>query len=286
MLQKLVLNAALILITIYLASCLLLRWGQTKLIFFPDRQIKSTPQAYGLNYEDVWLDLGEDKVHGWWIPTAKSSAPALIYFHGNGSNLGDLTNLAAIFHQLEVSVLLIDYRGYGRSSPIFPNETRVYEDAEAAWQYVTQTRKIAPDRVFVYGHSLGGAIALDLAVKHPEMAGLITEGTFTSIEDMAGYMPALRTLPIGWIISQRFDSINKIESLQMPVLILHGTSDRVIPPSMAKSLFAAAPEPKQLEIFDRAGHSNLPELGAQKYLFILKRFIDRNQLKNHQVGSS
>jgi len=276
MLQKLVLNASVVLITIYLSSCLLLRWGQTKLIFFPDRQIKSTPQAYGLNYEDIWLDLGEDKVHGWWIPTAKSSAPALIYFHGNGSNLGDLTEIVAIFHQLEVSVLLIDYRGYGKSSPIFPNEARVYEDAEATWQYVTQVRKVEPARVFVYGHSLGGAIALDLAVKHPEMAGLITEGTFTSIGDMAGHMPGLKIFPLNLVITQRFDSINKIESLQTPILILHGTDDGVIPPLMANELFAAAPEPKQLKIFNRAGHSNLPELGAQKYLQTLKQFIQTN----------
>ncbi|MEL6930351.1 MAG: alpha/beta hydrolase [Cyanobacteria bacterium J06600_6] len=274
MLQKLALNSAIILTTIYLLGCLLLRWGQSRLIFFPDRQIKSTPQKYGLDYQDVWLDLAEDKVHGWWIPAVESSAPALMYFHGNASNLGDLGEIAAIFHQLEVSVLLIDYRGYGQSSLKAPNEARVYEDAEAGWKYLTQTRKMPPEKIFVYGHSLGGAIALDLAVKQPEMGGLITEGTFTSIEEMAGLSPIFKLFPLSWIVTQRFDSIDKIGSLQTPILILHGTSDRVIPVLMAHKLFAAAPQPKQIEIFEQAGHNNLPEFGTEKYLPILKKFID------------
>ena len=276
MLQKLGLGILVLFITLYLSSYLLLRWGQTKLIFFPDRQIKSTPCEYGLDYQDVWIDVGSDKVHGWWIPTIKPNAPALLYFHGNGSNLGDLTEIAAIFHRLEVSVLLIDYRGYGKSSPTFPNEARVYEDAEVAWQYLIKTKKLEPERIFVYGHSLGGAIALDLAVKHPEMAGLITEGTFTSIEEMAGLSKVFRLFLLNWLVTQRFDSINKIESLQTPILILHGTDDEVIPLSMAKKLLAAAPEPKQLEIFPRAGHNNLPEFGDRQFLQTLKQFIKTN----------
>ena len=262
--------------TLYISLCLLLRFRQTKLIFFPDSQIKSTPQAYGLDYQDVWLTIGADKVHGWWIPTTKSSAPALLYFHGNGSNNGDLTELAAIFHQLEVSVLLIDYRGYGKSSPIFPNEARVDEDALAAWQYLTQVQQIEPQRIFVYGHSLGGAIAIELATKHPEMAGLITEGTFTSIRDMAGLMPGIKLFPLRWLVTQRFDNLTKMKSLETPILILHGTADEVIPFYMSKELYAAAPEPKQLEIIERAGHNNLPEFNLQRYLLTLKQFIRSN----------
>ena len=238
-------------------------------------QIKSTLETYGLDYQDVWLTIGADKVHGWWIPTT-NSAPALLYFHGNGSNNGDLTQLAAIFHQLEVSVLLIDYRGYGQSSPIFPNEARVYEDAAAAWQYLTQVQQIEPERIFVYGHSLGGAIAIELATKRPEMAGLIVEGTFTSIQDMAGLMPGIKLFPLRWLVTQRFDNLAKIESLQTPILIIHGTADEVIPLYMSKELYAAASEPKQLEIVARAGHSNLPEFNSPEYLQTLKQFIQSN----------
>ena len=264
-------------IALYISLFLLLRFKQTSLIFFPDSEIKSTPKTYGLNYQDVWLNLGADKVHAWWIPAAESSAPALLYFHGNGSNNGDLTELAAIFHQLEVSVLLIDYRGYGQSSPIFPNETRVYEDATAAWQYLTQVQQIEPEQIFVYGHSLGGAIAIELATKHPEMAGLMVEGTFTSIQDMAGLMPGIKLFPLRWLVTQRFDNLTKIKSLQTPILILHGTADEVIPLSMSKELYAAAPEPKQLEIIEEAGHSNLPEFDLPEYLQTLKQFIQSNR---------
>jgi uncharacterized protein len=198
----------------------------------------------------------------------------LLYLHGNGSNNGDLTEIAAILHELEVSVLLIDYRGYGRSSPVFPNETRVYQDAEAAWQYLTQEQKIKPQQIFIYGHSLGGAIAIELASKHPDVAGLITEGTFTSVKDLASLLPGLKIFPLSLLVTQHFDSITKIKSLQTPILILHGAGDRTIPPSMAKELYAAAPEPKYLAIFAEAGHNNLPELDLQQYLFTLQRFIE------------
>ncbi|HEY9767279.1 MAG TPA: alpha/beta fold hydrolase [Coleofasciculaceae cyanobacterium] len=261
-------------VTLYLAIIILLRWRQDKLIFLPDSNLKSTPQEYNLDYQDVWFDVEQDKIHGWWIPAARPTAPALLYFHGNGSNNGDLTEIAAIFHSLGLAVLLIDYRGYGKSSPIFPNETRVYQDAEAAWRYLTTELLFEPQRTFVYGHSLGGAIAIDLASKHPDMAGLIVEGTFTSMKDMADSIPFLAIFPLDWLITQRFDSITKIKVVKTPVLILHGRSDRTIPVSMANRLYAAAPEPKQLAIIDQANHDNLPEFGAQQYTLRLKQFIN------------
>lgn len=273
MLQKIGLAVLGISVTLYIAICLLLRWGQTKLIFAPDSQIKSTPQEYNLEYQDVWVDIGRDKIHGWWIQATRPSAPVLLYFHGNGSNNGDLSEIAAIFHQLGVSVLLIDYRGYGRSSPIFPNETRVYEDAEAAWQYLTRTLEIEPKNILVYGHSLGGAIAINLAKEHPDIAGLIIEGTFTSMKDMAEFLPGLKFFPLELLVTERFNSLAKISSLQTPLLILHGTGDRTIPPLMAKKLFAAAPEPKQIVLIARANHNNLPEFGGRQYLATLQQFI-------------
>ena len=264
---------------LYLAICLSLRLGQTKLIFFPDSTIKSTPQKHNLNYQDVWIDVREDKIHGWWIQAQQKSAPVLLYFHGNGSNNGDLVDLALIFHKLGLSVLLIDYRGYGKSSLIFPNEKRLYEDAEAAWQYLTDIQKIEPNKIITYGHSLGGAIAIELATKHPEMGGLITEGTFTSIKSMAKHSYPLDIFPLELLITQRFDSINKIESLQVPLLMFHGTEDEIIPISMAKELYAAAPQPKQLAIVPNANHSNLDLVGGQQYLLSLRQFI--NSITNY-----
>ena len=280
MLQKLGLIILGILATLYICICLLLRWGQTKLIFLPHREIRSTPQIHNLDYQDVWLDLGQEKVHGWWIPSTSPTAPTLLYFHGNGSNNGDLTDIAAIFHTLEVSVFLVDYRGYGKSSPTFPNETRVYEDAIAAWTYLTDELQLKPQNIFVYGHSLGGAIALQLATKYPEMAGLIVDGTFTSIEDMASLDPWLQIFPLNWILTQRFDSLTKISSLQTPLLILHGDADETIPVSMAKELFATAPEPKRLVIIPDANHNNLYLVGGKQYLESLEQFIQANQKRS------
>lgn len=279
MVQKLglaILGISATLATLYIAGAILLRYGQHKLIFFPNSQVKSTPEEYNLDYQDVWIDIDHGQIHGWWIPASKEDTPTLLYFHGNSSNNGDLTEVTSIFHQLGVSVLLIDYRGYGKSSPIFPNETRVYEDAEAAWQYLIQERQIKPQQVFTYGHSLGGAIAIELANRHPEMAGLITEGTFTSMRDMADLRPILKIFPLSWLLTQRFDSLSKVKSIQTPWLILHGTADETVPLLMAKKLFATASESKKLKIISQANHNNLPEFGGQQYLLTLKQFMKLN----------
>ncbi len=273
MLRQLTLTGLGITATLYITVFLLLRFGQNRLIFSPDNQIKSTPQEYNLDYQDVWIDIDQDQIHGWWIPATQPNAPAILYFHGNGSNNGDLTEIAAIFHQLGVSTLFIDYRGYGKSSSIFPNETRVYEDAEAAWQYLTTELQIPPQQGFVYGHSLGGAIAIDLATKHTDMAGLITEGTFTSMKDMVDLMPLFKIFPLNWLITQRFDSLAKIKSVETPWLIFHGTADEIIPLTMANQLSLAASEPKQLAVIVQANHNNLPEFGGEEYLLTIKEFM-------------
>ena len=277
-------SIAIIAVALYVLVGLSLYWGQTRLIFHPDSLIKSTPKKHNLDYQDVWIDLGQDKVHGWWI-SATEAAPVLLYFHGNASNNGDLVDLALTFHSLGLSVLLIDYRGYGKSSPVFPNETRVYQDAEAAWQYLTDTRQIKPENIIVYGHSLGGAIALDLATKHPEMGGLVTEGTFTSIKNIASDSKFLAIFPLDWIITQRFDSINKIKSLKVPVLIIHGAEDKTIPPYMAAELFVSAPQPKQLLMIPKAGHENLELVGDRQYRSSLQNFVE-SVINNYQAGSS
>jgi uncharacterized protein len=262
-------------VTLYLGICLLLRLGQTRLMFFPDSLLRSTPAKHDLVYQDVWLSVNTQQVHGWWIPSSDLS-PVLLYLHGNGSNNGDGVDLAAAFHQLGLSVLLLDYRGYGKSDRIFPNETRVYEDAEAAWNYLTHEQKIIPENIFVYGHSLGGAIAIELATKHPEMAGLIVTGTFTSIRNIVNLNSLLQIFPLNWLLTQHFDSIAKIKSLQVPLLIIHGTADEVIPVAMGQKLYAAAPEPKQLVVIPGGDHNNLFRVGGQQYLSNLQQFIQTN----------
>ena len=261
-------------ISVYFAFSLLLYWGQNRLIFLPQRQISSTPDKFGLEYRDIWINIQQEKIHGWWIPQKEESAPVLLHFHGNASNNGDVLDNALIFNKLGLSVLLVDYRGYGLSSPTFPNENRAYEDATAAWQYLTETRKIKPEQIFVCGHSLGGAIAIELARHNPQMAGLITEGTFTSIENMARLNSLFSLLPLNLIVHQRFDSIAKIDSLEVPLLMFHGMNDETIPFSMGEELFDRANEPKKFIPIAKAGHNNLHQIGRQEYIFHLQQFID------------
>jgi uncharacterized protein len=273
------------LVILYLGLCLFLRYWQSRLIFFPPTEIATTPAEVNLPYKEVWLPVSTGKIHGWWIKSSQPNAPALLYFHGNGSNIGDLINRASRFHQLGLSVLLIDYRGYGKSSGPFPNESLVCEDAQAALTYLTQTRQLPPHRIFLYGHSLGGAVAIELASRHPQLAGIIIEGSFTSVSAVAKEISLYRLFPIDWILTQKFDSINKIPNLKMPMLFIHGTADDIVPSKMSQELYAVAPQPKQLLLVPEAGHDDVAKLGGVKYLQAIEQFIEqaskshRNKLK-------
>ncbi|NEQ98627.1 MAG: alpha/beta hydrolase [Cyanothece sp. SIO2G6] len=268
----------------YTMVCLGLRRWQTRLIFVPDSHLQALPTSLGLEYEEVDLAVGEGNaagtVQGWWIPADTNmpapADPVVLYLHGNGSNLGDLPAMAQRFHQLGWTSFLIDYRGYGRSQGPFPNEERVYEDAEAAWIYLMQQRQIAPQQVMVYGHSLGGAIGIELATRHPTMAGLIVEGSFTSMYDVVTGVGQYRFLPIDWILTQRFESLEKVRSLPVPLLFLHGTEDDIIPPVMSQSLYDAATGAKSLVWITGAGHNNLPDVGGNLYVQALQSFATQH----------
>ncbi|MEG4214754.1 alpha/beta fold hydrolase [Microcoleus sp. Pol14C6] len=252
-----------------------------------------------------------DSVHGWWIPAsgnppspplsrggarkgesflatpqsdkrAIATVPALnkglggvvLYLHGNASNVGANVEHAYRFHRLGLSVFVMDYRGYGKSQGDFPSESQVYEDAQLAWDYLVKQRGINPNQIYLYGHSLGGAIAIDLAVRHPEAAGLVVEGSFTSTRAMVNFQKGLFWMfPIDLLLTQRFDSLSKVDRLQMPVLFIHGTADNVVPVEMSKKMFEAAPEPKQLYIVPDGGHTNVAQIGGAEYLQILSQFL-------------
>ncbi|MEG4529439.1 alpha/beta fold hydrolase [Microcoleus sp. D2_18a_D3] len=198
----------------------------------------------------------------------------VLYLHGNASNVGANVEHAYRFHRLGLSVFVMDYRGYGKSQGDFPSESQVYEDAQLAWDYLVKQRGINPNQIYLYGHSLGGAIAIDLAVRHPEAAGLIVEGSFTSTRAMVNFQKGLFWMfPIDFLLTQRFDSLSKVDRLQMPVLFIHGTADHVVPVEMTKKLFDAAPEPKQLYIVPDGGHTNVAQIGGAEYLQILSQFL-------------
>ncbi|MEG4440990.1 alpha/beta fold hydrolase [Microcoleus sp. AT9_B5] len=198
----------------------------------------------------------------------------VLYLHGNASNVGANVEHADRFHRLGLSVFTIDYRGYGKSQGDFPSESQVYEDAQLAWDYLVKQRGINPNQIYIYGHSLGGAIAIDLAVRHPEAAGVIVEGSFTSTRAMVDFQKGLFWMfPIDFLLTQRFDSLSKVDRLQTPVLFIHGTADSVVPAQMSKKLFDAAPEPKQLYIVPDGGHTNVAQIGGAEYLQIVSKFL-------------
>jgi hypothetical protein len=274
----------------YIAACLFLYFRQTYFIFKPPTVIRTKPTAFNLDYQDVWLpvETASDKtsyIHGWWIPAAAPEAGVWLFLHGNGSTIGDEVKRPFWFHNLGFSTLMIDYRGYGRSKGKFPTESSVNEDVEAALNYLTQVRKIPPEKIFVYGHSLGGAIAIDLAQQHPEIAGLVVEGSFTSMRSMVNHLyNHLLIFPVDLLLNQRFDSLSKVRSLQIPLLFIHGTGDRLVPAQMSEMLFEAAPEPKQLLLVPEAGHHDVGELGGVQYFQAIQGLVEQAQERLEQLA--
>jgi fermentation-respiration switch protein FrsA (DUF1100 family) len=194
-----------------------------------------------------------------------------LFLHGARWSLFGNADRIAYWHNLGYSLLAIDYRGFGKSPGELPTEASVYEDAQSAWAFL---RSLQPGvtRRFVYGHSLGGAVAIDLAAKNDDLAGVIVESTFTSIRDMAKIV-ASRWLPLGPVVTHRFDSLSKIGSINAPVLLIHGAADEVVPHHMSLRLHAAAREPKRLAIFADAGHGDTCWKGDAAYRNAVRDFI-------------
>lgn len=248
---------AIFLATAIVAGCAYLETKQGELIFRPAEGSWRGYSAQAANaFEEHWIPVGEngDKLHAWYSPVADKNAPVLLYLHGARWNMtGSVTRIPR-WNRMGFSVLAIDYRGFGQSTARSPTEALAYEDAEAAWKYLD---KLAPQsKRFIFGHSLGGAIATHLAAKQPEAHGLILEGTFTSITDMVketkwGF------LPVGLLVTQRFDSLERIAKINVPTLIAHGTSDNIVPFHMSEKLFAAAKMPKRFFRAEGGSHHNL-----------------------------
>ena len=289
-LLKLFLAVGGVLAIAYLAACLYLLLWQNRFIFKPPTAIRSTPKSFNLDYQEVWLPVAAasgktSQLHSWWIPGLTSEAKVWVFLHGNGSTIGDEVKRAFCLRQLGFSTLLFDYRGYGRSLDKFPTEASVYEDVETVWNYLTKVRKIAPAQIFLYGHSLGSAIAIDMALRHPEIAGLAVEGSFTSMHSMVGHLyRQFRIFPVNFLLHQRFDSLHKVQSLQMPILFFHGTADRLVPAYMSQELFAAAPEPKRLLLIPDAGHHNVSEFGGVDYLEEIQWLVEQAQNKMSKLA--
>ena len=163
---------------------------------------------------------------------------------------------------LGFNVVAVDYRGFGKSSAETPSEDKAYEDARAAWDWIART--YPQQQRFIFGHSLGGAIAIDLASQVTDERGIMVEGTFTSIPDVFSTLK-WGWLPVGWLISQRFDAEKKVSNIGSPLLVVHGSEDRLISPELGRRLYDAAIGPKRFELVRGGSHHNTNSIGQAQY---------------------
>lgn len=209
----------------------------------------------------------------WWLPNSSAEAPTLLYLHGTFRNLfGNQRKMEAL-RNAGFSVLAVDYRGWGESSALTPSEQSILADAQMAWEELKTYQPVASKRV-IYGHSMGSGVALDLAsrLQNPaDYGGLVLESAFTSFTDVAyeaGWLASLLNL----FNPERFDSIGKINQVQAPLLMLHGTHDDTVPIRLGERLFAAANPPKQWLAMENAAHSDLDLADPALYQATLRGF--------------
>lgn len=221
-----------------------------KVIFYPDRVVSRTPQSIGLSFEDIYfMTQDKMKLNGWLIKSEENQG-TLLFLHGNAGNISHRLDKIMTFHRLGLNVFIIDYRGYGKSDGT-PTEQGVYQDAESAYDYLINRGDVDSKRIIVYGESLGGAVAIDLATKR-KIAGLIADSTFTSVPAMASESSSL--VP-GFMINTKMDSIAKVKNIFVPKLFIHSVDDDIIPFYMGKKLFDEAPAPKGF-LRIRGGHND------------------------------
>ena len=253
---------------------------QRELIFRPEKQSWEGLGQTDLAFRELWIPLthgaaDRSGIHAWWLAAECADAPAILFLHGACWNLSWHVDRISKWRAMGFSVLAIDYRGFGQSPGDLPTEAGVYEDAQLGWEHLRQLAPYASQRM-IYGHSLGGAIAIELAMRYRDMDGIIVESSFTSIRAMAAVQTmAARWLPVGAILNHRFDSLAKIGKLDSPILFLHGTADDVVPHQMSEQLHAATRAPKHLVLFPDLGHSNIPMDSFPYDHRVVQRFVDR-----------
>jgi hypothetical protein len=266
--------AALLLGALALGGCAYWTEKQGELIFRPTKEA-----FWGYNRanlatapEEHWIPVGTEgqQLNAWWMKAEDPKAPAILYLHGARWNLTGSASRIDRWRRLGFNVLAIDYRGFGKSTDVVPTEELAYEDADAAWAYL---ERLAPGKSrYIVGHSLGGVVATELAARHPDAAGLVLEATFTSMRDMVA-TTSWSFLPVDLILTQNFDALKRIAEVKVPVVVVHGTRDSVVPVEMGERLYEAAPSPKQMVRVEGASHHNLSSVGYEQYRAAIEKLL-------------
>lgn len=245
---------------------------EQRMIFYPSAAIETTPGQIGLEFEDISFATRDGvRLNGWFVPHPDARS-TLIWFHGNAGNISHRVENIKLLHDLvKVNIFIFDYRGYGRSEGR-PSEEGTYLDGEAAIELIR--KKIGADaekKIVLFGRSLGAAIAAEMATRFASQ-GLILESPFISIAEMARVVFPL--LPIGPFLQAHYDVREKIRKLKVPLLVLHGERDEIVPFEHGKAVFDAAPGPKKFFVIAGAGHNDTYAIGGATYFRELKQFID------------
>jgi len=242
----------------------------TSMIFFPEKKFDALPREFGLQAETVTC-FSEDavKLHGWFLE-ARDAKAVLLFFHGNAGNISHRLYKIKGWLDRNISVLLIDYRGYGESGGKIKKESDLFSDAGAALKWLLENKKTEPKDIILLGESIGSAPAIELARRN-RFKGIILEAPLTSLPELAkAHYP---WVPESWLSEFRFDNLGKIREIRSPLLILQGSEDEICPFAMGEKLFAEAPEPKEFLRIPGGHHNDLPEIAGETYFDVPARFL-------------
>ena len=258
-----------------LVGCATLHDKQGDWIFNPRDGTWGNSAEVASNMQEAWVEFqsketGKSAKLHLLINPAEAKSPVLLYLHGARWNVVGSAWRIERMRELGFTVVAVDYRGFGKSGDERPSEEKSYEDAQAAWQWIAEKYPNQPR--YIFGHSLGGAIAIELATRVSDERGTLVEGTFTSIPDVFSTMK-YGWLPVRWLITQRFDSEKKVSKIGSPLLVVHGSEDRLISPELGKRLFDAAQTPKRFELVQGGSHHNTNGLGQAQYRLALQEMF-------------
>jgi len=256
----------------YGAVLVLVYLFQSHLVYFPGtgREAVVTPQSYGLRYESVPIRTADgETLDAWWVP-AENARGTVLFFHGNAGNISHRIDYLQMFHRLRYSMLIVDYRGYGKSSGT-PSEAGTYRDAEAAWEHLRHARLAQPRDIVIAGESLGAAVATWLAAEVSPRAVLLFS-TFTSVTDLGAQVYWF--LPVRLLSRMGYDNLANLKRIRAPVFIAHSRDDDIVPFAHGRRLYEAAAEPKAfLEL--RGGHNDGFIFMRPEWVAELGAFLDR-----------